>query len=76
MQVVADFMTPLSFLLAAPIAEHLAPAVFDRLHGPSLWGTSPAAVMGSLFTVMGIVLILGFAFAATIRDVRRIESTV
>jgi MFS family permease len=75
MQTVADVMTPLAFLLAAPLAEHAAPAMFDRLRGASVWGSSPGAVMGSLFTTMGVLLVAGFALAATVRDIRRIEST-
>ena len=72
MQLVADITTPLSFALAAPITDQLMPAVFARVGGASAWGAPPTGEMAALFAAMGVLMIVGFAFAATVRDIREL----
>ena len=72
MRLVADITAPIAFVLAGPIADKLVPALYDA-RAASVWGSSETAQMGALFSVLGIVLFVGFAIAMTIRDVRRVE---
>ncbi len=72
MQLVADITTPLSFALAAPITDHLMPDVFARVGGASMWGAPPTGEMAALFAAMGVLMVVGFALAATVRDIRKL----
>ncbi len=71
MQMAADISTPISFAVAAPLADRVAPAVLA--HAGSLWGAGRTAEMGLLFSAIGAVLVAGFLFVSTVRDVRRLE---
>jgi hypothetical protein len=73
MQMAADIATPLSFVVAAPLADSLVPAVFRHSGAASVWGGTPTGEMGALFTAIGVIIVLGFAYVATVRDVRAVE---
>jgi MFS family permease len=73
MELVADLVTPASFLLAAPIAEQLVPSAFRHTNAGALWGASPAGEMGAMFSVMGVMMVVLFVIAAAVRDVRQVE---
>ena len=73
MGLIADITTPASFLLAGPICERLLPAVYTRLGADTIWGASEAGQLGALCTVLGALLVAGFAFAWTVRDIRDVE---
>jgi len=73
MEMVADLVTPASFLLAAPLAESLMPAAFRHTSAGSIWGASPTGEMGALFSVMGALFVVLFLIATATRDVRRVE---
>jgi DHA3 family macrolide efflux protein-like MFS transporter len=74
MEMVADLVTPASFLLAAPLAESLMPAAFRHTNAGSIWGASPTGEMGALFSVMGALFVVLFLLATATRDVRRVEA--
>jgi MFS family permease len=74
MEMVADLVTPASFLLAAPLAEALMPAAFRHTSAGSIWGASPTGEMGALFSVMGALFFVLFLIATAMRDVRRVEA--
>jgi hypothetical protein len=73
MEMVADLVTPASFLLAAPIAEQLVPSAFRHSHAGDIWGASPTGEMGAMFSVMGAMIVVLFVVAAAVRDVRQVE---
>jgi MFS family permease len=73
MGLVADLVTPLSFVLAAPLTEALMPAVFRRTGAAAIWGSSETGEMGALFSAMGVLLVVGFVFAWTRRDIRSVQ---
>ena len=73
MRLVADITIPVSFLLAGPIVDRVAPWAYERAHASTVWGTSATGPMGAMFGVMGVLLFAGFAFAMTVRDVREVE---
>jgi MFS family permease len=75
MGLVADLVTPASFVLAAPLAESVAPAVFRHSSAGSIWGSSVTGEMGALFSAMGVLLVIGFLVAATVRDIREVEAS-
>lgn len=76
MQMAADITTPVSFLVAAPLADSLAPAVFHHSGAGALWGDSPTGEMGALFSAIGVIIVVVFAYVATVRDVRAVEAPV
>jgi MFS family permease len=76
MQMAADISTPISFLVAAPLADTLAPAVFAHTGAGSLWGSSETGEMGALFSMIGAIIFAGFVFVWTVRDVRTLEESV
>lgn len=73
MRLVADITIPVSFLIAGPLTDKLAPWLYERTHAASLWGTTASGPMGALFSVMGVVLFVGFVVATGIRDIREVE---
>ncbi len=73
MRLVADITIPVSFLLAGPLTDRLVPAVFERADASAIWGSSVTSMMGALFSVMGVVLFVGFIAASSVRDVRKVE---
>ncbi len=73
MRLVADLTVPLSFLIAGPLADHVVPAVFARTGASSIWGSTSTGEMGALFSVMGVLLLAGFALATGVRDIRNVE---
>ena len=73
MEMVADLVTPASFLLAAPIADQLMPAAFAHTGAGSIWGATPTGELGALFTVMGVLVFALFLVATLVRDVRALE---
>jgi len=75
MEMIADLVTPASFLLAAPIADRLAPWVFTHSRAGSIWGASETGELGALFSAMGALIIVLFVIAATVRDVRDVEAS-
>ena len=64
MRLVADITAPVAYLLAGPISDNLVPALYSN---------TPTAQMGALFSVMGVILFVGFLLAWMVRDVRRVE---
>ncbi len=73
MRLVADITMPLSFVLAGPLTDRIVPGIYERTHAASIWGDSATGEMGAVFSVMGVILLVGFVLASTIRDVRRVE---
>ena len=73
MRLVADITIPVSFLIAGPLTDKLAPWAYERTHAAALWGTTASGPMGAMFSVMGVVLFAGFVIATSIRDVREVE---
>jgi MFS family permease len=73
MEMVADLVTPASFLLAAPIADQLMPAAFAHTSAASIWGGSETGQLGALFTCMGVLVVALFGAATAVRDVRTVE---
>ena len=73
MRLVADITLPISFVLAGPLTDRVAPWVFARTHGAAVWGSSPSAVMGAMFSAMGVLLAIGFALAFAVREIRDVE---
>jgi len=76
----ADSSAPIAFLLAGPIGDSVVPFVLE--HGgsttrwmPSVWGASKSGQLGTLFTTIGVVLLVGFVVAAMSRDVRDVEES-
>ena len=74
MEMVADLVTPASFLLAAPLADSLMPAAFRHTGAGAIWGASATGEMGALFTAMGASCVVLFLLATAMRDVRRVEA--
>jgi MFS family permease len=75
MRLVADITIPVSFLIAGPLTDKLAPWAYERTHAAALWGTTASGPMGAMFSVMGVVLFAGFVIATSIRDVREVEDS-
>jgi MFS family permease len=73
MRLVADITIPVSFLIAGPLTDKLAPWVYEHTHASSLWGTTASGPMGAVFSVMGVVLFAGFVIATAVRDIRDVE---
>jgi MFS family permease len=78
MWMVSECTTPISFLLAGPIADSLVPFLLSHAGGATpwigeTWGTSKSGQLGTLFTAIGIILFLGFAVAARSKEVRNVE---
>jgi MFS family permease len=65
---------PLSYLLAGPLADRLAPALFEKSALlTTTWGSSKAAQIGFLFSAMGVLMFVGFLLATASKDVRGVE---
>ena len=60
-------------MIAGPLTDHFAPWVYDKTNAQSLWGTTATGPMGAVFSVMGVILFIGFVIATSIRDVRNVE---
>jgi DHA3 family macrolide efflux protein-like MFS transporter len=73
MRLVADITIPVSFLIAGPLTDRFAPWAYDKANAQSLWGTTATGPMGAVFSVMGVILFIGFVIATSIRDVRNVE---
>ena len=73
MRLVADITIPVSFLIAGPLTDKLAPWLYERSHASAIWGTTASGPMGALFSAMGVALFVGFVVATSIRDVREVE---
>jgi MFS family permease len=73
MRLVADITIPVSFLIAGPLSDKLVPWVYERAGAASIWGSSETGEMGALFSVMGVIMFIGFVVATSVRDVREVE---
>ena len=77
-RMVAYSAGPVSYLLAGPLADHLAPALFAKgsSTAPFLlqhWGTEKTGEVGFLFSAIGVILFVGFALSMMSKDVRNVE---
>lgn len=78
MMMIAESTTPIAFLLAGPIGDSLVPYLLGRpgsvTHSIAMvWGSSKSGQIGTLFSVIGLVLFVGFAIALLSKDVRDVE---
>lgn len=78
MWTIAECTTPISFLLAGPIGDSLLPWLLAHAAGPmpwiaATWGSSKSGQLGTLFSIIGMILFVGFVIAARSKDVREVE---
>jgi len=73
MFMLVELIVPVSYVVSGPLSERLVPRVLAAT-GTELWGGGLTAEIGALFSVMGVVLVLGFALATMVRDIREIEA--
>ncbi len=77
-RMVAYAAGPVSYLLAGPIADTMAPRLFEGGGGLATfltrtWGAEQTGQVGFIFTSIGIILFIGFAMAFFSKDVRSVE---
>ena len=77
-RMVADATGPISYLLAGPLADRFVPSLFAGTSSFSqrivhTWGAGRSGEMGFVFSILGVVLFIGFALATSFKDLRRVE---
>lgn len=71
---------PLSYLLAGPLADQVMPRIllgaghFSQW-ARSLWGAGKTSEMGLLFSLMGILLFIGFLATFAMKDLREVDAS-